>query len=363
MRVLITGATGAIGIPLVTHLLARGDSVTALVRSHKNRPLGQLRRRFGQGDLSFVIGDSTLPLGGVSDRDLDALRGSFDAIVHSAGETQYHEHLRAETFRVNLGGAQNVMDLSADLQIPRFVFISTAYVGGNAPYLGEDERGISENAHNPYESSKIAAERLVLKYPGEVITLRLSTVIGDAATGYIAGVGGYAGFVKGFHSFRPRIIRYPKNPFFVGVNPASTLNLITGDWIVKHIRMATDSSLTGTLHLTHPTPVKMGWLFDQTFKGEWLTLPVSYDAEEARKTSLYTSDATWKSTQDAISGIVQYFGPYVTRDTVFGHERVKQIPGYAPPPIIDETVIGAQMAFMMNHLFVPAKRALAVAAE
>ncbi len=362
MRVLVSGATGALGIPLVNYLLSQGDQVAALVRLRKGRSALALRTQYAQGSLGFVYGNVTDDACGLSREELQAHAGAFDVMIHAAGETTYHETNRERTFQVNIEGTRNAMTLATDLQIPKFVFISTAYVAGSALHLSEDEGGVRDNAHNPYEESKLIAERLVEAFPGDSLTLRLSTVIGHSATGSIPSAGGYAGFVKGFYTYRPRIIRYPNNPFFVDLNPASTLNLIPNDWIVEHIRKAAGSHLTGTLHLTHPTPVKMDWLFERTFKGKWLSMPLTYDQTEARKTALYTADATWTATQKALDAIARYFGPYISRDIVFGHERVMLIPGYRPPPMVDDDMIDKQMQFMVQQLFAPAQK-LALAAE
>ena len=72
MKVLLAGATGAIGVPLVTRLLAGGDEVTGIVRSSARADaLGQLGADTVHAD--------------VLDRDtlLSAVEGRrFDAVIH-----------------------------------------------------------------------------------------------------------------------------------------------------------------------------------------------------------------------------------------------------------------------------------------
>ena len=357
MRTLVTGATGAIGIPLIDELLAHGHRVTVLVRSKTNRSLQDVTKLY-RGKVGILEGDVSEVNCGVPTAVLRRNIGSFDAIIHAAGKVQYHEHKREETYRANVGGAENTIALATDLEIERFVFISTAYVAGKKLYFGEGDIGSVADAHNPYESSKIEAERLVRNFPGEHLILRLSTVIGHSQTGFIVNVGGYAGFVKVFWVMRKRIARYPDNPFWVGLNPASTLNLVTSNWVVEHSRKATESNLTGTFHLSHPTPVGMGWLFRETFRNKKaLDLPLTYEHTVVDHSALFGRDPVWESTQEGIAEIVEYFRPYVTRDTVFGHERVKLIPGYEPPQLIDENVIAAQMDYMLNQLFTKKKLA------
>lgn len=365
MRFLVTGATGAIGVPLVNDLLANGHTVSVLIRQKANRTHADVLRLFdksfaGTGRLSVIDGDVRHKMCGVSQKDIRLNIESFDALIHSAGDVQYYEHLRAETFAANEGGTRNALELATVLEINRFVFVSTAYVAGKKLHFGENELGSPTECHNPYEESKIAAEALVRRFYGEHAILRLGTVIGHGESGQIVNVGGYAAFVKGFHVLRSRIAKYPDNPFYVGLNPASTLNLVTSDWTVAMIRSAAASEVTGTFHLTHPNPVNMGWLFQETF-AKRLKLPLTFEHSMLQHTTLVGRDPVWEETQSKIDGIVEYFAPYVNRDTVFAHERVKTIPGYEAPRAVDGVVIQAQMDYMLEYLFAK-KKLKAVAA-
>lgn len=73
MKVVITGATGFLGLPLVAALRARGDAVTVLTRS--------AARARSLGDVAVVEADLETP-----GRWCAALAG-HDAIVHLAGES------------------------------------------------------------------------------------------------------------------------------------------------------------------------------------------------------------------------------------------------------------------------------------
>jgi nucleoside-diphosphate-sugar epimerase len=357
-RFLVTGATGAIGIPLVRNLLHNGHEVTVIARSRPN--MNETLKKMYGAPVPYIEGDVTEPHCGVRLHELPHKLGTYDAFIHVAGRTQYHERLRADTYHANKGGTENALALAADLEIARFAFISTCYVAGRRAYLSEEDAGTVDDANNPYESSKSEAEALVRKFVGgESIIIRLSTVIGEATTGYIVNAGGYAAFVRGFWAARGKFARYPKNPFWVGVNPESTLNLVTNEWAVDMIRKAVASELDGAVHLAHTQPVRMGWLFDQSVAK--LGLPLTYSRIESERTALWR-DPAWRKIQETITeNIVGYFGPYVTRDTTFAHERVKLIPGYVPPPEITEDVIRAQVEYMTGYLF-PKKERVEVAA-
>lgn len=359
---LVTGATGAIGVPLVRHLMHRGHAVTVLVRPRPgiDKEIEALfRDDRGFSDVGILDGDVTKPLCGVSVPQVYI--GRFDALIHAAGMTQYHESKREETFAANVGGTQHVADLAKLLKIERLVYISTAYVAGKAAYLGEDEKGNPELSHNPYEHSKIVAEEIVRGYPGRPLILRLGTVIGRADDGFIVNAGGYAAFVKGFWVMRRRILKFQGNPFYVPLNPHTTLNLVTSEWAVEHIAKATLSNLIGTVHLAHPYPVNMGRLFELTFDGVF-RLPVTHDRRAFLLAPLW-KHKLWRPTQEWVMGHTTYFGPYVTRDTTFAHERAPEIPGYQTMPVITDEVIRAQMSYMVNHLFPKEEERPLVAAE
>ena len=67
MKALVTGATGFVGSHLVEALRARGDEVTALVRSPaKAAVLAAARRAAGAGDLRRAAPSSAPPRGRTS---------------------------------------------------------------------------------------------------------------------------------------------------------------------------------------------------------------------------------------------------------------------------------------------------------
>lgn len=73
MKIVLTGATGFIGVPLVDALRARGDTLTALVRD-------PVKARTALGDVQLVAADLQSP------GAWTASLAGVDAIVHLAGE-------------------------------------------------------------------------------------------------------------------------------------------------------------------------------------------------------------------------------------------------------------------------------------
>lgn len=347
MRVLMTGSTGAIGLPLLAKLLARGDSVTALVHPKPNRKISE------HDGLRIVYGDVT------DENIFGALRqhAPFDVVYHVAGKVQYHESQRDETFRTNVFGTRNMLRIAEALEVERFVYPSTCYVGGDKLHLSEDETGDIRAAHNPYEASKIEAEELVKNYLGNALIARLSTVVGDAATGKIERIGGFSGFAGSIYNVHKWVSGFSRNPFLVAVNPNSSMNLLPREWSIDLLVNAGYSTLGGTIHISHPNPVPMDWLFEETFH-RGLNLPVTFDRTICELTAM-RQDRRWQKIQHVLEESVNYFGSYVQRDTLYGHERVRMVPGYTPPPEITSDIIQAQLRYMKDTFFAPKSSRLA----
>ncbi len=350
MRVLVTGYPGTIGAPLVRDFLSRGIKVIAIVRPVEGRQVAL------EKGLSVIYGDITEEM---IDPTILKKFGPYDAFFHLAGKVQYHEDLRQETLKANVTGTRKMLELSALLEIERFVYTSTSYVGEKMAYLGESDVAVLDDSLNPYLLSKIQAEELVRQYLGRPLIIRLSTVIGDSESGEVGRVGGYSGFVAPIYVIRKRLAQFPNNPFLMGLNPESTMNLVPREWAIRMIRCAGLSGIDGTVHVTHPKPVPMGWLFEETFIKN-LALPLTYSHDNHDRTSRY-GDPRWLQIQSRVTKIVEYFGSFVQRDTTYGHEKIRKTDGYVSPAEIDSRLIANQISYMRNVLLAPPQRLRSVA--
>lgn len=148
MKALVTGATGFVGSHLVEALVARGDAVTALVRSPgKAALLNALGITQVQGDLHNTA----------------ALRGAAagqDIIYHVAGLTAARNE--AEFLHGNRDGTANLLAAAREAGgSPRFVLVSSMAAGGPSP------RGVPLTGSEPpapvtqYGRSKLAGEAVV----------------------------------------------------------------------------------------------------------------------------------------------------------------------------------------------------------
>jgi len=113
-KVIVAGATGSLGSKIVKELLAQGAEVTAMVRASSNRS-----KLTEMGVSHFVACDMM---------DSESLRNAltrehrFDAIVASAAG--YTGHTKGDSDKTDKIGYQNLVDISKETHIARFVLIS-----------------------------------------------------------------------------------------------------------------------------------------------------------------------------------------------------------------------------------------------
>jgi nucleoside-diphosphate-sugar epimerase len=145
MNVLVTGATGFVGGHLLSHLLAGGHRVTALVRGETRRP------HLASQGIRVVTG--TLD-------DGDALAAACegaDAIMHAAGLTRA---LPPRDFhRVNVDGTRRLLEAATEAHVSRFLFVSSLAAAG--PDDTRAKRDATPRPVTTYGRSKLAAEQMV----------------------------------------------------------------------------------------------------------------------------------------------------------------------------------------------------------
>jgi thioester reductase-like protein len=203
MSVLLTGATGFVGMEVLARYLERtDDSVFVTVRARDN---AEVDRRVG-ATLACLFGsegafrdrvfgvraDIERPGLGLAEPHREALAEHITGVVHCAASVSFSLSLE-ESRRVNVGGTRNVLELAelCDLRggLEFLSYVSTAYVAGaHAGPFGEDQLEIGQTFRNPYEQSKFEAERLVRAHAGRlpVQIFRPSIVVGEQATGWTA---------------------------------------------------------------------------------------------------------------------------------------------------------------------------------
>lgn len=121
MRVLVTGATGQIGLAVAVALRARGDTVRTLVRD----PIrADALRDIG---CELVAGDVCAP------DTLPAAVAGQDAVVHAAGIVSYWSRRKTELMRVNVEGTRSLLEAAVAHGVGRFLLTSSIATLGWLP--------------------------------------------------------------------------------------------------------------------------------------------------------------------------------------------------------------------------------------
>jgi thioester reductase-like protein len=196
--VLLTGATGFVGMEVLARYLERTDRcVYALVRGASEREVTArveraLRCLFGANHpysrrVVAVRGDIARPGLGLG-RRRDWLAERVSEVVHGAASVSFE--LGLEDLReVNVEGTRRVLEFAerADKRdgLRRFSYISTAYVAGeHVGCFSEDDLDVGQRFRNAYEQSKFEAEHLVAGARLPVTVLRPSIIVGERETGW-----------------------------------------------------------------------------------------------------------------------------------------------------------------------------------
>ncbi|MGK7871215.1 NAD-dependent epimerase/dehydratase family protein [Falsiroseomonas sp. E2-1-a20] len=162
MKILVTGATGFVGLSIVSALLAQGLEVVGV--GHAAPPSEALAALPGHNRVAWHIVDL---------RDAAAVQALFarerpDRVVHGAAVTTASTRdgeAVTTTAAVNIMGALHVLDAAAAQGVQRLIFLSSASVYGAA----EPAQGLLDEALSlpqpgaVYGITKLAAERLPLR--------------------------------------------------------------------------------------------------------------------------------------------------------------------------------------------------------
>jgi long-chain acyl-CoA synthetase len=198
VAVLLTGATGFVGMEILTRWLERSNRpVYAIVRADDDEKAAErlkpgLESAFGDGDrhedrLIALAGDVEQPGLGISPDKCAELAREVDVVIHSAASVSFTLGLE-ESRRINVEGTRNMLDLAEQCEsLERFTYVSTAYVAGTHPgVFREDQLQEGQEFRNAYEQTKFEAERLVQgrsrRLPVQV--LRPSIVVGERPSGW-----------------------------------------------------------------------------------------------------------------------------------------------------------------------------------
>jgi thioester reductase-like protein len=212
VAVLLTGATGFVGMEILTRWLERsGRRIYAIVRADDDEAAAKrlepgLVSAFGEangddGRLVALAGDVEQPGLGLPESRLDVLASEVETVIHAAASVSFTLGLE-ESRRINVEGTRNMLDFAEGCRpLRRFTYISTAYVAGTHPgVFREDQLEEGQEFRNPYEQSKFEAEQLVQgrNHLLPVQVLRPSIVVGERRSGWTSSFNVLYGPLKAF---------------------------------------------------------------------------------------------------------------------------------------------------------------------
>jgi long-chain acyl-CoA synthetase len=201
--VLLTGATGFVGMEVLARYLERTDrSIVVLVRARDDdEAAARLRATMGSlyGSGSELSGRVTAVAADIEQDGLGlglerraALAERVRDIVHSAASVSFSLPLE-ESRQVNVEGTQRLLDFAHEAQsrggLTRFAYVSTAYVAGtHEGEFREDQLDVGQGFRNAYERSKFEAETLVREEADRlpVQIFRPSIIVGERGSGWTA---------------------------------------------------------------------------------------------------------------------------------------------------------------------------------
>lgn len=163
MKVLITGATGFLGLQLATDLKKKGYEVYNFSRTH-SLDLEKINVQTIKGDLSKIEDIR---------RTLESYE--FEAIFHVASKVGMWGKWE-DFYNVNVLGAKNIFDEAAkNSSIKYFIYTSTpSVVFDHHSLINEDEKiPYAKNSLSLYAKSKILAEEYILNSNTDLLTCAL----------------------------------------------------------------------------------------------------------------------------------------------------------------------------------------------
>jgi long-chain acyl-CoA synthetase len=258
--VLLTGATGFVGMELLVRCLERTERhVLALVRADSDESareridavlanlFGDRAGRFGDR-ITAVAGDMTAPGLGLDPVRRDWLAAESTMIVHCAASVSFALSLD-EARAINVEGTRRMLELAGRAQalggLERYAQVSTAYVAGtHAGRFSECDLDVGQGFNNSYEQSKFESEQLVRSCPDLPFTIfRPSIVVGDRNSGWTAAFN---------------VLYWPLRALARGLFPAvpavgaAPVDVVSIDYVADGIHELCESSggIRQTYHLT-----------------------------------------------------------------------------------------------------------------
>jgi thioester reductase-like protein len=255
--ILMTGATGFLGMETLTRLIDRGEKeIVAVVRAEdddgaQKRLAAVLESLYDEprqaaARVRAVRGDVLEPCLGLSEEDREVLIGSVDRIVHCAASISFELPLQ-QAREINAGGVARLIELgraiAAGGRLRQLVHVSTAYVSGrHSGRFGEEDLDLGQEFRNTYELSKHEAEHLLREASDlPAVIARPSIVVGHRASGWTPA---FNVIYQPIRAFERGLLQE------VPARPDSIVDFVPVDYVADGIvALLDDPEASGTYHL------------------------------------------------------------------------------------------------------------------
>jgi long-chain acyl-CoA synthetase len=312
-RILLTGATGFLGMEVLARLLERTDrEVLCLVRAADET--GAQERL--DAVLASLYHDPSPYRGRVRALPGDLTAGvaapqeEIDVVCHCAASITFDLPLE-EAREVNVEGTRAMLDLARTVGARRFVHVSTAYVAGTHSGLFTEDM-LGSEFRNTYEQTKCEAEQVVREVSGmEVAIARPSIVMGESDTGWTPAFN---------------VLYWPLRAFARGLfeqvpaKPDGRVDVVPVDYVADGIARLIESDVTGTFNLVSGT--------DANTVEELSELACTHFD---RPRPPYVKTGEFGGTTADEHGAV--FLPYFDMEVVFDDTRTRELLGLQPPKL------------------------------
>lgn len=310
-KILITGGTGFLGAYIIKELISRGYSVRAIHRS-ANLPTYIDKQILDQ--VEWVKGD-VLDIVSLE----EAMQG-IDTVIHSAAIVSFDPAQKKHMYKVNIEGTANVVNVSVQYGIKRFVHISSVAA------LGRTLGGGNVNEEKKWQESKVNTDYAKSKYRAEIEVWRgiaedLDAVILNPST--ILGVGDW-------HASSSRLFKSVFNGF-----PWYTKG-VNGFVDVEDVAKATILLMESGISAERFIVSSENWTFQQLFN----TIADKFDKPRPNKHATpFLGQIAWR-----VEKFKSWFGkkPVLTKEsarvaqssTYFENGKIlKALPGFSFVPL------------------------------
>jgi long-chain acyl-CoA synthetase len=256
--VLLTGATGFLGMELLARLIERDENEVICIVRAPSSDAAEARldavydllydeRPESLERVSAVPGDVSVDGLALSPRDRDELLDRVTSIIHCAASISFDLPLQTAQ-QTNSVGPVRMIELARQIaergHLHRHVHVSTAYVAGrHHGHFRERDLDLGQGFRNTYEQTKFAGEQAVAAAAGDLplVVARPSIVVGDSTTGWTPVFN---------------VIYWPLRAFSRGlmdevpVDPDGVADIVSIDYVAEALLALLDlDDVRGTVHL------------------------------------------------------------------------------------------------------------------